>query len=535
MKEGNKTARGMLALSIAGILVKIISVVYTPVLREILGDVGYGMYSQTTKIFVFVYAVACMGAQPAVAKVVSELTAVGNEEGANRALKISRKLFGGISIILALIMVALAPIVANKSQTPEISYGLFALAPCVVITALLSTYRGFMQGKSNMTSIAISQIIEQIINVIFSLLCAFILVKVSLAFGNAGAQVGTSLGALCACLFLIHTYFKDKYKENGKNEDNVRKISDKRILQKLIRYSFPIILSAGLQNLGGVIDLLNVKNRLIFIGFSTEKADILYGHLGLYETLYGVPLVVITAIGIAVLPALSKSIALKEKKEARSKIRKAFKLIYIIAIPASIGFAMASDYIYLSLFGTTNGSNIMKFGSFIIILMATTQLQSIVLQSINKFYYMLGTFMIGIAFKIALNYLFVGIPNINIYGVLIGNFFWHMIPAILNHKKICKTMRMKMPLIRVVFKPIVSSLIMAIVIYIIGIPVGVMYRFIEPSRYTSIPILTIILLIAGFVYLYTMILSGGIKKADIESISPKIIKVLPRFMRIKLR
>lgn len=535
MKEGNKTARGMLALSIAGILVKVISVFYSPALTTILGDEGYGMYTQTTKIFVFVYAVACMGAQPSVAKVVSELTAVGNVEGANRALKISRKLFVGISIILALIMVALAPVVANMSLAPEISYGILALAPCVVITALLSTYRGFMQGKSNMTAIAISQIIEQIINVVFSLLCAFILIKASLAFGNAGAQIGTSLGALFACLFLIHTYTKNKYKENGKNEENARKISDKRILQKLIKYSFPIILSAGLQNLGGVIDLMNVKNRLIFAGFSTEKANIVFGYLGKYETLYGVPLVVITAIGIAVLPALSKSIALKEKKEARSKIRKAFRLIYIIAIPASVGFTMASDHIYLSLFGTTNGANIMKLGSFVIILMATTQLQSIVLQSINKFYYMLGTFMIGITFKIILNYFFVGIPNINIYGVLIGNFFWHMIPAILNHKKICKTMRMKMPLTRIVFKPIVSSIMMGIVIYIIGIPVNFMYRFIEPSRYTSIPVLAIILLAAGFVYLYTMILNGGIRKADLESISPKIMKALPRFMRIKLR
>ena len=535
MKEGNSTVRGMFALSVAGILIKVLSVFYTPALVQILGDEGYGKYAQTTKIFVFVYAVACMGAQPAVAKVVAELTASGNKDGANRALKIARKLFGSISVILALLMVALAPMVANMSKAPDIVYGIMALAPCVIITTFLSIYRGFMQGNNNMTSIAISQIIEQIFNIIISLGCAFVFVQVSLAYGNAGAQVGTSFGALFACFFLIHVYFKNKYKDEAINELQVKRISDKRILQKLIAYSIPIILSAGLQNLGGVIDLFNVRDRLLFAGFSGANADILYGYLSRYETLYGVPLVVITAIATTVLPALSKSIILKEKKEARKKIRKAFKLIYIIAIPSAIGLAMTNEYIYLSLFGNTNGADIMRLGSFIVILMATTQLQSIVLQSINKFYYMLGTFFIGIIFKITLNYFFVGIPNINIYGVLIGNLFWHIIPAVLNHRKICKTMKMKMSLIELMIKPLFSSIIMAGVIYIASLPVQFMYKFINPSRLTSIPILIVILLLSGFVYLYTMILSGGIRKNDIEAISPKIMGILPRFMRVKLR
>ena len=39
----------------------------------------------------------------------------------------------------------------------------------------------------------------------------------------------------------------------------------------------------------------------------------------------------------------------------------------------------------------------------------------------------------------------------------------------------------------------------------------------------------------GFVYLYMMIVMGGIRKNDLEAISPKIIRILPRFIRKKLR
>ena len=43
-----------------------------------------------------------------------------------------------------------------------------------------------MQGEGNMKSIAISQIIEQFLNVILSLLCAFILMGISMPYGVAG-------------------------------------------------------------------------------------------------------------------------------------------------------------------------------------------------------------------------------------------------------------------------------------------------------------------------------------------------------------
>lgn len=57
MKEGSSAAKGVLILSIAGILTKVISLLYVPFLRSILGSEGYGIYSQITEVFLFVYAI----------------------------------------------------------------------------------------------------------------------------------------------------------------------------------------------------------------------------------------------------------------------------------------------------------------------------------------------------------------------------------------------------------------------------------------------------------------------------------------------
>ena len=179
MREESSIAKGMFILSLAGIMAKVISLFYTPFLIKILGPAGYGVYSKSTEVFVFIYALTSMGAQPAVAKVVAEYTALENPKGAIRALKVASKFYVFIGATFGLLMIAFAGVIANISETPEMAPGIMVLGPCVLITSILAVLRGFMQGKSDMKPIAISQVFEQIINVTLSLLGAFILVQSS--------------------------------------------------------------------------------------------------------------------------------------------------------------------------------------------------------------------------------------------------------------------------------------------------------------------------------------------------------------------
>ncbi|MCR4943064.1 MAG: polysaccharide biosynthesis protein [Clostridium sp.] len=536
MREKSSAAKGMFMLSLAGMMVKVMSVVYTPFLTVILGDEGYGIYSKTTEIFLFVYALSCMGAQPAVTKVVAEYTALDNPKGAVKTLRVASRFYGFLGIILASLMMLLAVPLSKFAESPDSALGIRVLAPCIIITSLLAVLRGFMQGKNDMTTIAVSQIAEQILNVIISLLCAYILIHSGIEFGNAGAQVGTSIGALFACFYILYVYERKHYsREANKDIDADKKRRNKHILQKVIRYSVPITISAGLQNFGGIVDMLNVSKRLLVAGFTSSEANTLYGLLGKYKTLYGVPLVLITAIGTTVLPSLAKSIVLKERKEAKQKISYALKMAFMIAIPSAVGLSILSREVYIALYGSDRGSTLMLYGSVVLVLMSVTQIQSTVLQGINKLYYVLGTFSIGIVVKIIVNYILVGIYDINVYGVIVGNCLWHLIPAILNHRKICSIMKMRMPIIRLTIKPIIASLAMTMLIMILKQPLEVIYRFIPLTRITAMIVVVFLVAAGGFVYLYVMIVLGGIRKSDMESISPKIIRFIPRFMRIKLK
>lgn len=528
--------RGFLILSIAGILTKILSVFYIPLLQRIIGLDGYGIYQNCYEVFLFVYAVTNLGTQPAVAKVVAELTAVEKPNDAVRTLKISRTLLALVGAILTLFLMLFAFPIGNAIGNPSASYGILMLAPSIFVTSILSSYRGYFQGISSMKAIAVSQVLEQVINIAISLACAYFLVHISVEYGSAGGTIGTSVGALVACLYMIYIYDKNKFEEESlEAQKNVKRVRTKHIIKKLIKYGLPITLSSGLQNFGSLVDMVNVNSRLAFAGFNSEQAHVLYGVLGRYKTLLSVPLIIVTALGTTVLPAVSAAMALRDKKEIRRKTTFAFRLTLIITIPAAVGLACLAQEVFELLYGTDQGYELMIWGSVVLVLMAIVQIQTIILQSMNKLYFVLGTFCIGIAAKIIANYILVGMPEINILGVVAGNFLWFAIPMFLNKRALRKALRVKIPLFRSAVKPLFASIVMAGVIYGLKNFTSILITIANHNSLLKIICTIFIISVAGFVYLYLMMLLGGIKKSDIDSVSPRIFNYLPRSLRKKLR
>ena len=538
MKEqsAQSSNRGFLILSIAGLITKVISVFYIPLLQRIIGLDGYGIYQNCYEVFLFVYAVTNLGTQPAIAKVVAELTALGKPNDAVRTLKISRTLLALVGAILTIFLMLFAFPIGNLIGNPAASYGILMLAPSIFVTSILSSYRGYFQGRSSMTAIAISQVLEQVINILISLTCAFFLVKISVAYGSAGGTIGTSIGAFVACIYMVYIYGKKRFEEDSiEAQGDKKRVRTKHIIKKLIKYGLPITLSAGLQNFGSLVDMVNVNARLAFAGFNLQQSQVLYGVLGRYKTLLSVPLIIVTALGTTVLPAVAAAMALKDKKEIRRKTTFAFRITFIITIPAAIGLSALSKEVFELLYGTDQGFELMVMGSVVLILMAVVQIQTVILQSMNKLYFVLGTFSIGIVFKIIANYILVGMPEINILGVVVGNFLWFAIPLFLNQRKLKKVLRVKIPMLRNIIKPLIASIIMAGSIFVLKQLVSDLITITSGGIILKGITTLLIIVIGGFVYLYLMLVLGGIKKSDINSISPRIFNLLPRFIRIKLK
>jgi len=159
-------------------------------------------------------------------------------------------------------------------------------------------------------------------------------------------------------IYSIRNFEEDSIEAQGDN----KRVRTKHIIKKLIKYGLPITLSAGLQNFGSLVDMVNVNGRLAAAGFDLQQSQVLYGVLGRYKTLLSVPLIVVTALGTTVLPAVAAAMALKDKKEIRRKTTFAYRLTFLITIPAAVGLSVLGKEVFELLYGTDQGFDLMVVG-----------------------------------------------------------------------------------------------------------------------------------------------------------------------------
>ena len=531
------TTKGFAILSAASFMVKLLSLLYVPFLIKILGEQGYGVYSSAYSIFVYVYILTNSGIPVAISKMVSELIALGNYKDAVRTFKIARFLLLILGLIMSLLMLIFAAPLANWENSATARLAIMSLAPTILITSVLSAYRGYFQGRGNMSPTAVSQVLEQIANTIFSLIFAAYFIRYGIAAGAAGGTIGTSVGALVAVIYMIYTYEKNKVFRvpKGYSKLEIKRFTTKKLIKKLLSYSVPMTVCLGLQQAGLLIDLRLVKSRMLAVGINKAQVDVLWGVLSQYTTLIGVPIAIISSLAITILPSISSLMALKDKKAVRDKINYAIRLCFLVAVPSAVGLAvLAKPIVYFIQYGS-DVSRLLMYGSVVIVLMAVVSIQTSILQGLGKLYLVTFFAVLGLIGKIIINYIFVAIPSFNILGAVMANGVSFAIPLILNHITINKVLRVRIKLSSHAIKPIIASGVMAIVAKLMYSNFNFICSFLKEGYFANAIAILIAILFAILTYFFVLVLIGGITKEDLEVFPRKITKFIPKSILNRIR
>lgn len=522
-------AKGFAILSAAGIITKILSLLYIPFLIAIIGDEGYGIYGAAYQVYVFIYVLANSGIPVAISKLVSELTALDNHKDAIRSFKIARFMMLILGLVMTILTIAFAHSFSNIIKFSKAALPIMWLAPSIMITAVSSAYRGYFQGRGNMTPTAISQIIEQVINAIFTVIFAALFLKYGgLEWACAGGTIGTLIGALCAAVFLIRYHKKnDRYKipeiEIGVR---VKRFRYKQLVEKVVNYSLPITLCVGMQYAGNLVDLWNTKSRLLVAGLPDVKASAMFGFLLKYQQLLNAPIAITVALATALLPAVSAAVARRNSVEIEQKVNFAFRSCFLIALPSAVGFSVLSLPIF-RLLHYGQGEYLMKYGSFILILMAIVQIQTSILQGAGKLYTTTFFMVIGIIGKVVTNYFLIVIPEINILGAIIGSMVGFLIPIILNAILMKRTLNAGFKA-GIILKPAFSSIVMGVIVFVFYYSLSFVLSFLSESYIINAILLFLSIIIGGIVYFAVLAYIKGLNKSDLEIIPSRVKRFFPK-------
>jgi len=111
-----------------------------------------------------------------------------------------------------------------------------------------------------------------------------------------------------------------------------------------------------------------------------------------------------------------------------------------------------------------------------------------------------------------------------------------LVPIILNHRMIKKSLKVKFNIITPAIKPFIAAQIMGFIIVPFHNLVSYFIEFLLKRVYIANAIGTLAAVILGvFIYAYSLILIGGIRKKDLDRMPSKLIKFIPKFVRKRIR
>lgn len=472
-KNSNSLVKNASVLMIASIISRVIGLLYRRPLGSILGSIGLGYYGYASNLYSILLLISSYSIPMATSKIISEMLARKEYRGAHKVFKgamLYAVIVGGITALICFFGGAILLPQNQQNALPALR----ALAPTVFLSAILGVLRGYFQAHRTMTPTSISQILEQIMNAIVSILAAWILIR-NLApeggtraaiYGAMGGTIGTGAGVLIGLLFMIFVYMLNRGYFRRKMAHDRRSVeqSYQDILKMLLMMITPIIFTSFIYNCSAYADSYLYSAIQGFNGMSADSISAAYGeYSNYYVPLVSIPLAMASASTSAMMPEVSGKYALGQFDELNRQVNQTLRLTMFICIPCMIGLTVLAKPIMGVLFPSASelAEKLLFAGSVFVVTDSFSIVTGGVLQAIGKQHVALVNAGISLAVNLgSLAVMLFAKPGLDIYAVMISNIIFSLVCCFLNILSMKKHLRTRHEIRKTYVEPLASSVIM---------------------------------------------------------------------------
>jgi len=521
--------KGASILVAAGILSRLLGLFFKIPLYQMVGSYGNGIYGNVTSIYNLLLMVSTVGFPVAISKMVSESIAKKEYATAHRVFKLSILILGLLGALSSLFLFFGAEwIIETANWTAESYPALVAIALAPLFISFVAAFRGFFQGFQIMAPTAVSQILEQVVRVFLGVfLCWAFVGQFGIGLGVGGAVFGATAGGLVAAILLTYLYygFAAKNKRILKKRTRKRQISNRALLKRLVIISIPVTLTSALVAMFSTVDSFIYVSRLGVAGIDEITATMMFGDFTNAEILITIPLIISGNLAVAMIPAISESFAMRDRKAMNEKIVLAIRVILLVAFPSCIGLSVLSYGIFDLLFpGSPYGGFILcTFAYATIFMMLSNTFQSI-LQSIDRFRIPLINLGVAIIIRFITGWIFLSIPLFNIQGIVISSMITFIYLTVANYASVKRYTHIKVDFIHTALKPLIAATVMGIVVFFA-------YKGIAALMGGFMGIILAVVL-GIFIYSFVLVLIKGITADEIR-VLPGSRTLLSFFRRLE--
>ena len=417
-KNNNKILSSAIILGAGTFLAKILGAIFRIPLTALIGAEGIGIYQLVFPLYTVLLDFSGAGAPTALARIISSTKSEDKIGFAKYYLKTSLKSLSIIGFVFSLLMALLSFPLAKLQGNYNAYLSYIALSPAVVFVCLISSFRGYFQGLMEMKPTAISQILEQVVKLIFGLFFAKLFMP-NVKLAVAGAVFAVTLSEVITFIFLYILYKKSQKKccliicFNKAIDSTEAKSRTKNFFKVLIPISI----------IGICLPFSHLIDSFIIVNILSKKfinATSLYGLLaGVVCTIINLPVSVCYGISTVAVPTIS---SVKNDRDKNRQATKTLLLTLLFSLPCALFIALFPSQIINLIFRslkpteTLIASNLLRIASPCVVLLSVLQTQNATLIGKGKLYYPVLSMSVGIIVKIILNVVLLNIPSINIYG-----------------------------------------------------------------------------------------------------------------------
>ncbi len=510
---------GAAILTIGVVIMKILGAIYKIPLGNILGDYGYGIFLSTYNVYNIFFTLSTAGLPVALSRMIAEANANGRTAAKEKIFRTAIGTFAVIGVVFSMIMFFGNRWLAfSYLQKPEAALSVRAMSPAILLVCLVSAYRGYCQGNGNMIPTTVDEVLEVLFKVISGLAIAGILVKTGhgLPEASAGAILGVSIGSVVSLGYMIW-YKRRNYApvpaEQLKDTERAGKIAG-----DILRIGIPISLGASIMAILSSLDPGICHSRLHAAGFAPHDAGVLFGVYGKVQTLFNLPAAFMTPLTIAIVPAVAGARAKGNRLEAEKTSEDAMRIASVISMPMGVGLAVLSYPIVNVLYPNSHRAGpgllvIMGIASFFVCIVL---MGNAILQASGKERLPMVALITGSLLKIAVNWVIIAIPAVNIYGAPIGTLLGYFCMAAMDYYFIRTALKQRPNLAKAFGKPILCSAAM-------GLAAFTVYQLAAAITHASgrlglLLCMVLAILAAVVVYLFAIIHTRCITNDDLKLI-----------------
>lgn len=460
--------QGTALLAMATVIVKLVGALYKVPLNAIIGAKGFGYFSTAYEIYNILLMISTAGLPVAMSRMISQASSLEHYNQVRQVYRTARRIFLILGITGSVLMTAFCRPLAQFWNQPDAWAAIGFLGPCVLLICIMSAFRGYFQGQSNMIPTAVSQVLEVITKLIVGMAAAIALLKItgSIALAAGGAILGVTASCLVSTVYL-HGQFRGSYRQLPATGDTPKSFG--ATTKELLKIAVPITISSTCLSIITSLSSKIYMGQLLASGITQEAADTMRGVHVMTQTIYNMPCAFITPITVSIIPAITSQITLKKYRQTRLTEESAIRITGIVSMPCAVGLVCLAKPV-TALLGGYSGENLtlatqmMTVLGISIVFNALTLVTTAILQAHGNVNRPVVNMLIGGVLKLVIVYVLTGNPAIGIVGTPIGTLLSYVVIAILNIFSIRTLVEDPPHMIVNLIRPLLASIVMGVAV-----------------------------------------------------------------------